>query len=67
MGAQKPYRQSTLYLLQQKLVDLGYLDSVPDGVIGPATTQAVRLYQSENGLAQTGELSVDTIFQLLLK
>lgn len=66
-GAEKPYRQATLQLAQQKLVDLGYLDSVPDGVIGPATTQAVTLYQSENGLTATGELSVDTMFQLLLK
>ena len=66
-GVEKPYRQATIALAQQKLVDLGYLDGVPDGVIGPASTDALALYQSENGLPSTGEMSVDTMFKLLLQ
>jgi len=66
-GAEKPYRQATIKLAQQKLVDLGYLAADPDGVIGPATTEALTLYQSENGLTSNGELSVDTMFKLLLQ
>ena len=66
-GAEKPYRQATIKLAQQKLVELGYLTADPDGVLGPATTEAVTLYQSENGLTSTGELSVDTMFKLLLQ
>ena len=66
-GAQKPYRQATIQLAQQKLVDLGYLDSQPDGVLGPMTTEALILYQTQNGLTSNGELSVDTMFKLLLQ
>lgn len=65
-GAEKPYRQATIQLAQQKLVDLGHLTATPDGVMGPATTEALTLYQSANGLTPNGELSVDTIFKLLL-
>jgi peptidoglycan hydrolase-like protein with peptidoglycan-binding domain len=43
------------------------LDGVPDGMIGPASTEALALYQSENGLPASGEMSVDTMFKLLLQ
>lgn len=66
-GVEKPYRQATIKLAQQKLVDLGYLTADPDGVLGPASTEALTLYQSENGLTSNGELSVDTMFKLLLQ
>ena len=66
-GAEKPYRQETIKLAQQKLADLGYLGAAPDGVLGPASAEALSLYQSENGLTVSGELSVDTMFKLLLQ
>lgn len=66
-GVEKPYRQETIKLAQQKLVDLGYLTAEPDGVLGPASSEALTLYQSENGLTSNGELSVDTMFKLLLQ
>ena len=66
-GAQKPYRQETIKLAQQKLADLAYLDGEPDGVLGPASSDALSLYQSERGLPVSGELNVDTVFQLLLE
>lgn len=66
-GAEKPYRQATIKLAQQKLVELGYLTAEPDGVLGPASSEALTLYQSENGLTSNGELSVDTMFKLLLQ
>lgn len=66
-GTEKPYRQATLALIQQRLVDKGFLEGTPDGVIGPGTTEAIRAYQADAGLPETGELSVDTVFQILLR
>jgi len=66
-GAEKPYRQETIKLAQQKLADLGFLAGAPDGVLGPASSDALSLYQSERGLPVSGELNVDTVFQLLLE
>lgn len=43
---------------QQKLVDLGYLDSkYATGTYGPSTTTAVRNFQKEYGLAVNGRAS----------
>ena len=66
-GGEKSYRKATVTLVQQKLVDRGLLEGEPDGVIGPGTTKALRAYQAEAGLPETGEMSVDTVFNLLLK
>lgn len=66
-GVEKAYRQATLGLVQQKLVEKGFLEGEPDGVIGPGTIEALRAYQTETGLPVTGEVSVDTVFNLLLK
>ena len=40
--------------LQNKLRYLGYYRGFPDGVIGPRTRDAIRAYQAELGLRQTG-------------
>jgi peptidoglycan hydrolase-like protein with peptidoglycan-binding domain len=40
--------------MQQKLIDLGYLDGTADGKFGDSTEKAVRKFQSENGLKADG-------------
>lgn len=65
-GAQKTYRQETVVAIQQKLIDQGYLQGEADGAMGAGTAAALVKYQTENGLPPSGELSVDTVFKLLL-
>ena len=65
-GVEKAYRQETIMVIQQKLIDGGYLDGAADGVPGDATFAALKTYQADAGLPATGELSVDTVFKLLL-
>lgn len=43
-----------VYLLQQKLIALGYLDGEPDGVYGDGCAKAVKAYQRDHGLDETG-------------
>jgi hypothetical protein len=65
-GAEKTYRQSTIVLVQQKLIDRGLLSGRADGVPGAGTATALRAFQKQAGLPETGEISVDTVFRLLL-
>ena len=49
-----------VYLLQQKLIELGYLSGEPDGVYGDDSESAVRAYQRDHGLEVTGVADVET-------
>lgn len=40
--------------LEQRLMEGGYLTSGPDTIYGPETAEAVRAFQADNGLDQTG-------------
>jgi peptidoglycan hydrolase-like protein with peptidoglycan-binding domain len=40
--------------IQEALVKAGYLHDKPDGVWGPSTRDAMRLYQQANGFSPTG-------------
>ncbi len=40
--------------LQQRLIDLGYLDGMADGDFGPKTTAAVKRFQTDNAMAVDG-------------
>ncbi len=54
--------------LQQKLVENGYLDEkYLTGFYGPNTVEAVKKYQKENGIKQTGVVAEKTIEALFLK
>lgn len=47
-------RGKAVQKLQEKLIELGYLNDTADGVYGPKTAKAVRLFQKVNGLTQDG-------------
>lgn len=57
------YGRQTIMEAQQALVSQGF-PLVVDGSIGSATSNAVRQYQSRNGLPQTGVLDSDTLRSL---
>jgi peptidoglycan hydrolase-like protein with peptidoglycan-binding domain len=46
--------------IQRKLIALGFLNGVADGVFGPNTREAIRKYQTAHGLPGTGFLAQDT-------
>ena len=47
--------------VQQMLIDLGLLSGAADGVFGPRTAEALRLFQSRNGLVASGEINEPTL------
>ena len=47
--------------VQQRLIDLGYLQGTADGVIGPKSITALKQFQSLNGLAPNGKAGRDTL------
>ena len=53
------------YLLQEKLIELGYLDGEPDGVYGEGCAKAVAKYQQEHGMEANGVADADLVRALL--
>ncbi|WP_305897449.1 peptidoglycan-binding protein [Marinobacter sp. MDS2] len=51
--------------MQQQLAALGYAPGEHDGLLGPATLDALTLYQRENGLA-SGAITIETLEHLEL-
>ncbi len=49
---------------QKSLLDLNYYKGPLNGVDGPSTRTAVRAFQRDYDLGQTGELDLDTAYQL---
>lgn len=49
---------------QQMLIDVGLLDGVADGIYGPRTAYALKLFQKRNGLMASGELNEPTLAAL---
>ncbi len=54
-----------IVMAQSKLNQLGYNAGTADGKAGPQTRRALRDYQKDNGLAQTGQLDEATSLKLL--
>ena len=50
--------------VQQMLIDLGLLNGAADGAYGPRTAEALRLFQSRNGLIASGEVNEPTLVAL---
>ena len=46
---------------QQRLIELGYLYGAADGIYGPMTADALKRFQGEHGLEETGELNDATV------
>lgn len=51
-------------MVQIGLSDLGYTPGAIDGFLGDATRQAIRQFQHDRGLPETGEISDDLIAEL---
>jgi peptidoglycan hydrolase-like protein with peptidoglycan-binding domain len=51
---------SEVYMLQQALLDLGFLRTSPNGYFGPQTASAVRSFQRDNGIRSTGVVGPST-------
>ena len=54
----------TIYQAQQKLEELGYDPGKPDGLRGKKTVNAIKLFQQDNGLPETGKLDEQTLTSL---
>ena len=53
------------YLLQEKLVAMGYLTGSPDGVYGDGCVAAIKAYQKDHGMEETGEADADLVRTIL--
>ena len=53
-----------VYKMQERLEELGYLDTEYDGYYGEHTCECVKEFQRVNGLEQTGVADVDTLKRL---
>lgn len=56
--------ESVVKAAQQHLIDLGYLKDKADGVAGPKTAAALKAFQADSGLSETGELDAATLSAL---
>ena len=61
----KGARGNITKLLQEKLVSLGYNTNGVDGIFGPGTDNAVRLYQKANRLVVDGIVGKNTWRKIL--
>jgi len=52
--------------VQATLQELGYYDGEVDGILGPATQDALAVYQAENGLYETSAIDQPTLDSLAL-
>jgi cell wall-associated NlpC family hydrolase len=57
-------KNSQVKVMQQRLYDLGYLKSKPDGKFGPKTKAAVKLFQSKAGAKADGIAGPSTLLRL---
>ena len=59
-----PRRSDLVVNVQVSLQRLGYAPGSPDGLIGPATSRAIKAYQKEHGLLETGRASPELLKHL---
>lgn len=56
--------QAMIRRAQGSLRDLGYFKGTVNGTVSPSTKQAVRAFQRDYDLEQTGDLDIDTAYKL---
>ncbi|MHA6729834.1 peptidoglycan-binding domain-containing protein [Devosia sp. A369] len=56
-----PVGNPDAFAVQKKLFELGIFNGTVDGFYGPMTANAIRLFETRNGMAPTGALSRDVI------
>lgn len=57
--------ENQVYLLQEQLLKMGYLQTSPTGYYGPATEGAVKEFQQDTGLGIDGRVGARTYKQLI--
>ena len=62
---QKGSKGDDVVLIQQQLIDLGFLTGAADGIFGSQTASAIKAFQRHEGLKQTGKLTDKQQFDLL--
>jgi peptidoglycan hydrolase-like protein with peptidoglycan-binding domain len=55
----KPKLETTVKSVQQILADLGYAPGPVDGAMGDATTRAIKAFQRDRKIAETGRITPD--------
>jgi len=60
-----PLRESMIVRVQERLIAMGHLAGTPDGVVGPATLNAIRAFQQSRGAADLVGLDIDALLALL--
>lgn len=60
-------RQETLLAVQQALVQRNYLRATPDGIFGPRTEAALKGFQKDQELGETGVPDAPTVVRLLVE
>ena len=60
-------RTETFIAMQTKLVDYGYLKGKPDGTFGAKSETALKTFQKDQKLAETGVADGATIIRLLIE
>ena len=53
------------YLLQEKLIELGYLNGSPDGVYGEGCAKAIAKYQQDHGMEANGVADAELVRTIL--
>lgn len=52
--------------IQEQLMRLGLYKGIPNGTMSPVLSQAIKIYQTQNGLAADGQPSDDLLVQMLV-
>lgn len=61
------YRKETIVAVQTSLVEKGFLEGTPDGVVGPATVGAIIRFQESEQIPATGFLDFATVIRVLIQ
>jgi peptidoglycan hydrolase-like protein with peptidoglycan-binding domain len=55
---------ATVMAVQQILADLGYDPGTPDGTVGSSTAEAIKAFQRDRNVPETGQVTIDLLNEL---